>query len=290
MVDFGDWDIVTNDIESTTEKFGGRWGNLLSKLLNGEDIGGEYPLKRPIIRTLWRFGVGKFKIFDTEESHTLGIEVDNIDEGDGKILKVKAFTTGDVDYALTELEPQTMVSKVLGRNTGPVGQQGYVSLGHKLDAAGKDIEKLGVLGLEDLDGTNIELIESTGSDSNTNINILKDYAGIVGSTDVVLSIGENSKLHKFSLWSNIGGNKKHMELIAASNKFDFFSKIDMNEQDLSNAVLKSPDADMLNLLNTTAKTGDLTKDIIHRVDIDSANHAAYVNKRENGDQVQVRLY
>lgn len=289
MVEYGDWDIVTNDVESTTDKFGGKWGNLLSKLFNGINIGIDFPLKRPIIRTLWRFGPTAFKIFDVEESNTLGIEVDNIDVDD-KILRIKAFTTGNEDYAITELEPQTIVSKVLGRKTGPVGEQGYTVLGNYLDAAGNDLRNINVLGMQDIDGANISVLDISGTGANSQIDFLKTYGAPSGATDVVVSFGNNSKIHKYQWWSNVGGNKKHIEIIPVSNEIDFFSKLDMNEQIIDRAVLNSPDADMLNLLNNTLQSGDATKDIIHRIDIDTDNHAAYINKRENGVQVQVRLY
>lgn len=114
MSTLGTWDQITGAIGSTTSAFGGEWGNYISKLLTGEDIGLIDPTKKPNINTEFRFRSEKLRLNDTDDSHQLTFVVDDIDTGPIRKVHIRRMNNpNEQDYMVLESQPQTLSSKTL---------------------------------------------------------------------------------------------------------------------------------------------------------------------------------
>lgn len=114
MSTLGTWDQITGAIGSTTSAFGGEWGNYISKLLTGEDIGLIDPTKKPNINTEFRFRTEKLRLNDTDDSHQLTFTVDDIDTGPIRKVHIRRMINpNEEDYMVLENQAQTLSSKTL---------------------------------------------------------------------------------------------------------------------------------------------------------------------------------
>jgi|SRR5580765_100307 len=218
------WDIVSNPLDSTGDLFGGKWGNYISRLLNGEDLSLVDASKEPVIGTTTRFKKGKLQIFDADSSNTVSFDPDNM-VGNKKI-KIRGMTSGSEDYMTTDIEGATLQNKILGSNT---------SLGAQLDASGNNIIKVGTLGVRDIDSSNANWLTTSGIGANTSFNVLPSYAGITGATSVSVTFGNASKIHRYEFYSNaLGSNTKLLDILP--NKVNSYVDLDMNGHNISNAV------------------------------------------------------
>src|SRR4028119_95703 len=101
------WNTIANPLNSTVSTFGGKWGNDLSRYLNGVDIGVIDADKEPRIATNTRYEFGKLKLYDVDATHTIEIQPDNIVSGSNRILKVRALTAVS-DYITTDSQPAVL--------------------------------------------------------------------------------------------------------------------------------------------------------------------------------------
>lgn len=112
MSAIGTWDKISGALGSTNSTFGGEWGNLLSDLLNGIDVGLADPTKAPIINTNIRFRYGKLKMFDADDSHTVRFSVDDIDTGVDRNIRIRRMNSpNEEDFMVLENLPQAIKSK-----------------------------------------------------------------------------------------------------------------------------------------------------------------------------------
>ena len=226
------WSVINNPLNSTAQTFGGRWGNDISRYLNGIDMGAIDPDKEPIIRTTTRFGQGKLKFYDNDSTHTFEIQSDNIVTGSNRIFK---FRIGPLtsDYILTDEGSATIKNKVLGTN---------ITLGSALNASGQSINHINEVGLRDLDGENVSVLNIEGDGANSNLSILKDYQGILGADDIRIKFGESSKIHKYEWYTSVpGSNTKVFDI--QPTEINMYVPLNMNGNELTNySVTLEPDS------------------------------------------------
>lgn len=217
------WTTIANPLNSTVSTFGGRWGNDLSRYLNGIDMGLIDADKEPRIATNTRYEFGKLKLYDADATHTVEIQPDNIVSGSNRVLRVRALT-GTSDYITMDNQAATLQGKTLGINT---------KLGSILDADQNSIMKIDTVGLRDIDAMNVNFAAIDGTGANSRINILKNYGGILGATDIKMRFGDNSKVHGYEWYSTVSGpNTKLMEILPA--KINTYVDLDMNGRNLLN--------------------------------------------------------
>ncbi len=114
MSTLGTWDKITGALGSTTSAFGGGWGNFISDLFNGEDIGLIDPTKKPNINTEFRFRNEKLRLFDVDDSHQVTFYIDDIDVGPTRKVKIRRMNTPfEDDYMMLEGMPQTSLNKTI---------------------------------------------------------------------------------------------------------------------------------------------------------------------------------
>jgi hypothetical protein len=221
------WNVINNPFSSTSDSFGGKWGNDISRYLNGIDMGSIDIDKEPVIRTNTRYGFGKLKLYDIDESHTIEFQVDNIVSGANRIYKLRSLTTaGTSDYLVTEVEGATLSNKTL---TTAV-------LGSALDASGNDITKINTIGLRDLDASNVSLVNITGISGNSTFGFLSSYGGILSATNITVTYGNASKIHKYEWYSTVPGvNTKLFDI--TPSKINAYVPIDMNNNPINNAAI-----------------------------------------------------
>lgn len=112
MSTLGTWDKIIGSLGSTTTEFGGDWGNLISDLFNGIDIGLSDPTKKPIINTEFGFKPGKLKLFDFDASHHINISADDIDTGDNRNIRIRRMNEPFIeDFLVLEGMPQDLLNK-----------------------------------------------------------------------------------------------------------------------------------------------------------------------------------
>jgi hypothetical protein len=219
------WATINNSFNSTADTFGGKWGNDISRYLNGIDVGSIDNEKEPIIRTNTRFGPGRLKIYDIDETHTFEFQSDNILSGVNRIFRLKALSISTSDYLVTELEGATLLNKVIGSGS---------SLGATLDANLFGITKISTLGLRDLDTTNVVFATITGSSANSTISFLPSYNGILGATSIGVEYGSSSKIHRYEWYSTVpGSNTKLFDITPTET--NIYTDLDMNGNDIINA-------------------------------------------------------
>ncbi len=220
------WATINNPFNSTPDSFGGKWGNDISRYLNGVDIGSIDVDKEPVIRTNTRFGFSRFKFYDVDESHTAEFQIDNITTGANRIFRLRSLTTGTSDYIVTENEGAVLSNKTLTTAT----------LGSALEAAGNSINKIGTLGLRDLDANNVNLVNISGSNSNSSFGFISSYGGILSATNITVTYGNASKIHKYEWYSTVPGvNTKLFDILPS--KINAYVPIDMNSNPITNAAI-----------------------------------------------------
>lgn len=218
------WATINNSFNSTADTFGGKWGNDLSRYLNGIDVGAIDADKEPIVRTTTRYGPSKLKIYDTDETHTFEFQSDNIVSGANRIFRLRALSLDTTDYVVTELEGATIQNKVIGPGS---------SLGASISAGLHDITNIGALGLRDIDSTNVVFATITGTGANSTISFLPSYNGILGATAISVQYGSSSKIHSYEWYSTVPGSSTKLMDITPS-KTDMFTDLDMHGNDILN--------------------------------------------------------
>lgn len=220
------WATINNSFNSTADTFGGKWGNDISRYLNGIDVGAIDNEKEPVIRTNTRFGFGRLKFYDSDESHTAEFQMDNVVSGANRIFRLRSLTSGTTDYLVTEAEGAVLQNKTLTTAT----------LGSTLAAAGNSITRIGSVGLQDIDASNVNLVSITGSTSNSTFGFLSSYGGIFGATSITVTHGNASKIHKYEWYSTVPGvNTKLFDI--QSTKVTSYVPLDLNGNAISNATI-----------------------------------------------------
>ena len=220
------WVTINNPFNSTPDTFGGRWGNDISRYLNGIDLGTIDVDKEPVVRTNTRFGSGRLKFYDSDESHTAEFQIDNIISGANRIFRLRSLTSGTTDYIVTETEGATLSNKTLTSAT----------LGSSLNAAGNTITRIGAIGVQDLDTSNVNLVTISGNTGNTTFAVLPSYGGIFGATSISVTHGNASKIHRYEWYSTVPGvNTKLFEILPT--KISTYVPIDMNGNTIDNATI-----------------------------------------------------
>jgi hypothetical protein len=114
MSAFGTWDKINIPIASTTTTFGGEWGNLISDLFNGVDIGLSDPTKKPLINTDFRFKSGKLRFLDSDSSHEIKISADDIDTGSTRNIRIRRMNAPyEEDFMVLEGLSQELFNKTI---------------------------------------------------------------------------------------------------------------------------------------------------------------------------------
>ena len=107
-----DWDKIIDPLNSTTTQIGGAWANLISDYFSGVNIGLIHPTKRPKIGTTTFFKLETLKFYDNDESHTVTFSVDDIDDGDNRIIKIRRMNAPYIiDHMVMEGMPQAILNK-----------------------------------------------------------------------------------------------------------------------------------------------------------------------------------
>lgn len=108
------WDKISGGLGSTSNEFGGSWGNLISDYFNGVNIGLLDASKIPIIGTFTRYKFEKLGIFDVDQSHSIIFSADDIDTGSNRKIKFRRMITPfEEDYAVLEALPQPFLNKTI---------------------------------------------------------------------------------------------------------------------------------------------------------------------------------
>lgn len=218
------WATITNPLNSTASMFGGKWGNDISRYLNGIDMGAVDSDKEPVITTNTRYGFGKLKLYDVDATHTVEFQADNIVSGSNRVLKIRALTVATSDYIVTDSQPATLLGKTLGTNT---------SLGALMDANQNSIIRIDSVGLRDITGDNVDFVDISGTGANSTINVMKNYAGVLGATDIKVQFGESSKINAFEWFSTIPGpSTKLFDILP--NQINTYVDLDMNGKAILN--------------------------------------------------------
>lgn len=129
MSTLGTWDKIIGSLGSTTTEFGGDWGNLISDLFNGIDIGLSDPTKKPIINTEFGFKPGKLKLFDFDASHHINISADDIDTGDNRNIRIRRMNAPFIeDFLVLEGMPQDLLNKDIDATLNTITNIGDTSI------------------------------------------------------------------------------------------------------------------------------------------------------------------
>jgi hypothetical protein len=108
------WDKIIGSLGSTTSEFGGNWANLISDYFNGVNLALVDASKIPIIGTLTRYKFEKLGLFDTDQSHSITVSVDDIDTGANRKIRIRRMNTpNEEDFMVLENMPQTLVGKTI---------------------------------------------------------------------------------------------------------------------------------------------------------------------------------
>ena len=256
MSTLGTWDQINGAIGSTTSAFGGEWGNYISKLLTGEDIGLIDPTKKPNINTEFRFRSQKLRLNDTDDSHQLTFVVDDIDTGPIRKVHIRRMNNpNEEDYMVLENQTQNLANKNLinvsldpddGTGAGLyiwdsnyshkyfigsnnltnnrtvylpfITADGDFMVTNASQTMSNKVFSGGIL-IKDNNNNNITLAHaSVGTPPDQTFHFFPDYTKQVGATNNPLYFGYNSEITEYSFRSLWSGtNKEYLKLDAVNN-------------------------------------------------------------------------